>query len=151
MARIRIQTIAALAKASRIAARLALGAGFAGLMISTAQAQSAPGTQEDEAIPTAAGAPTGGAPAAPYAGPLRLDDRLDDGGPGFLRPTGPCGGPAKTADGKTDKTPHGEVWAGVGTRGYREAGGAVCVPLSDKSALTIAVDAGQINGWGRRR
>jgi hypothetical protein len=127
----------------------------AGLPISPAYSQSATAAPQDEAIPTAAGAPTGGAPepsSEPSYGarPLRLDDRLDTG-PGFLRPAGPCGGPAKTADGKTDKTPHGEVWAGVGTRGYREAGGAVCVPLGENSALTIAVDAGHVDGYGRRR
>lgn len=122
----------------------------AGLPISPAYSQSAAPSPQDEAIPTAAGAPTGGAPEPSYGGPLRLDDRFDTG-PGFLRPAGPCGGPAKTADGKTDKTPHGEVWAGVGTRGYREAGGAVCVPLGENSALTIAVDAGHLDGYGRRR
>jgi hypothetical protein len=92
----------------------------------------------------------GGAPA-PATETSRLDDRLGDLGPGFLRPVGPCGGPLKTADGKTDKTPHGEAWAGVGTRGYREAGGAVCLPLGDNAAVSIAVDAGHIDGWGRRR
>jgi hypothetical protein len=104
-----------------------------------------------EAIPTAPRASA--SPLTDAAGAdsdtLRLSDHVDEG-PGFLRPAGPCGGPAKTADGKADKSPHGEVWAGVGTRGYREIGGAVCVPVGDSSAVTIAVDTGQIDGWNRR-
>ncbi len=103
-----------------------------------------------EAIATAARGSDGAIPASPATDTLRLNDRFDDG-PGFLRPSGPCGGPQKTADGKTDKTPHGQVWAGVGTNGYREIGGVACLPLSDKAAVTIAVDAGHINSWGRRR
>ena len=119
------------------------------LMVSTLLALGG-AAQAQEAISTAAHAPDGGAPAvvAPTE-TLRLDDRIDEG-PGFLRPQGPCGGPAKTADGKTNTTPHGEVWAGVGTHGYREAGGVVCVPLGDSSAVTLAIDAGHMNGWGRR-
>ena len=106
--------------------------------------------QAQEAISTAAGAPSGGAPAeSPPGDTLRLSDHVDQG-PGFLRPIGPCGGPARTEDGKPDKTPHGSVWAGVGTSGYRELGGALCVPLGDNGALAIAVDAGQINGGGYR-
>jgi hypothetical protein len=106
-----------------------------------------------EAIATAAHGPDGGAPMAPPSDRLlSLDDDNRDDGPGFLRPRGPCGGPAKTADGKTDKTPHGEVYAGIGTHGYREAGGAVCVPVGDHAAVSIAIDAGRMDGWrGRRR
>ena len=126
-----------------LSAALCLG----GAALAQQAAAPAPG---GEAIPTSAHATDGGAPMSPAAGPLRLDDAVDEG-PGFLRPAGPCGGPAKTADGKTDKTPHGEVWAGVGTHGYREAGGAVCVPVGDNGAVSIAIDAGQMNGWGGRR
>jgi hypothetical protein len=123
-----------------------------GLTVAVAAApMAALAQQTPEAIPTQAGAPWGGAaPLAPQADTLRLSDHFDSG-PDFLRPSGPCGGPAKSEDGKTDKSPHGAVWAGVGTRGYREIGGAVCLPLGDNGAVSIAVDAGQINGWGRRR
>lgn len=101
-----------------------------------------------EAIPTAAGAPGDGAPPAAYeSGPLRLSDRIDEG-PDVLRPVGPCGGPVRKEDGKPDRSPHGEVWAGVGTRGYRDIGGVVCAPLGDNAALSVAVDAGHIDGWG---
>ncbi|HLZ84487.1 MAG TPA: hypothetical protein VKQ54_13060 [Caulobacteraceae bacterium] len=103
-----------------------------------------------EAIPTAPGAAGGDAPPAPESGPLRLSDRIDEG-PDVLRPVGPCGGPARKEDGKLDKTPHGEVWAGIGTHGYREIGGVVCAPLGDNAAVSLAIDAGHLDGWGRRR
>jgi hypothetical protein len=107
----------------------------------------------EEAISTASGAPGGGAPASPpfdpESGPMRLSDRVD--GSDFLGPVGPCGGPALKEDGKPDRSPHGEVWAGVGTHGYRDIGGAVCAPIGDHSAVSIAVDAGQLDGWGHRR
>jgi hypothetical protein len=103
-----------------------------------------------EAIPTAPSSPGYGAPPMPESGPLRLSDRIDQG-PDVLRPAGPCGGPARKEDGSLDKSPHGEVWAGVGTRGYRDVGGVVCAPLGENAAVSIAVDAGQINGWGGRR
>lgn len=109
------------------------------------------GVHAQEAIPTAPGGPAGFPPLAPPTdAPLRLSDHVD-GGPGFLRPLGPCGVPINKEDGTKDKSPHGEVYAGVGTHGYREIGGVVCMPVGDKSAVTIAVDAGQFDGWGRRR
>jgi hypothetical protein len=103
-----------------------------------------------EAIPTAANAPGGGAPPTANGGPISLGDKsshFDDRGP---VPIGPCGAPYKqTADGqlKQDKDPHGEVWGGVGTHGYREAGGAVCIPLGQNAQVSIAVDT---THWGRR-
>lgn len=106
-----------------------------------------------EAIATGKGAPMGGAPTMTWpAGDddedtLRLSDHVD-GGPGFLRPRGPCGGPLTKPDGTPDKSPHGQVWAGVGTNGYREIGGVACVPLGQTGSATIAIDAGQMNGWG---
>ena len=138
--------IKAAAVVSAIVALTALGAGAA-----RAQAMD-PATTPAEAIPTAAASPDGGAPA--MADPatndtMRLSDHIDRG-PDVLRPMGPCGGPLKTADGKTDMTPHGEIHAGVGSRGYREGGGAVCVPLGENAAMSIAVDAGSIDGWRRR-
>ena len=102
-----------------------------------------------EAIPTATRGADGGAPTIGWPdtaeAPMRLSDHVD-GGPGFLRPTGPCGGPRYTASGKLDKSAHGEVWAGVGTHGYREIGAATCLPIGDNSAVTIAVDVGHIGG-----
>jgi len=120
-----------------------LGA-FALLVGSSAWAQ--------EAIPTAANAPGGGAPptTATGNGPIKLSDHEsdhDDRGP---VPIGPCGAPYKSVnDGppQQDKSPHGEVWAGVGTHGYRNVGGAVCVPVGANAQVTVAIDSTQ---WGRR-
>jgi hypothetical protein len=113
---------------------------------------SVTGARAQEAIPTAANAPDGGAPSAAASGPgpILLSDRhsdFDDRGPIVI---GPCGGVAKSVDGgppKPDKSPHGEVWGGIGTHGYREAGGAVCIPVGQSSAINIAVDTVR---WGRR-
>jgi hypothetical protein len=110
------------------------------LLASMAQAQ--------EAIPTAADGADGGAPAAASGAPVMLSkarpDR-DDRGPIAI---GPCG-VAHDVDGvpQPDKSPHGQVWAGVGTHGYREAGGAVCVPVGSNGQVSVAVDAMH---WGRR-
>jgi hypothetical protein len=108
------------------------------------------GAHAQEAIPTATNSPGGGAPPAASGGPISLADKsshYDDRGP---VPIGPCGAPYKqTDDGqlKQDKNPHGAVWGGVGTHGYREAGGAVCIPLGDNSQVTVAVDT---THWGGR-
>jgi hypothetical protein len=102
-----------------------------------------------EAIPTAAGSPTGGAPPTTSNGPLRLPEHHFDDGDDIVRSVGPCGVPAR-ADGKPDRSPHGQVFAGVGTNGYREGGGIVCVPIGDKAAVTVAVDAGRIGERGGR-
>ena len=47
-----------------------------------------------------------------------------------------------------DHKPHGFVSVGVGSRGYREVAGAVTVPVGDKDQghVTLAIDAGQIDG-----
>ena len=110
-----------------------------------ATAMFATGAAAQEAIATAGGGPSGGAPAATTTNLLHLSDRIDRGDD-IVRSVGPCGGPATTADGKPDRSVHGEVFAAVGTRGYREAGGVACVPLGDHTAATIAVDAGRIDG-----
>lgn len=43
----------------------------------------------------------------------------------------------------SDGKPHGEVWAGVGTGGYREAGGVVTQPVGDCGQVTIGVSRTQ--------
>lgn len=104
-----------------------------------------------EAIPTAS-ASGAGAPPVQTGGidPTWItkdSDERDDRGPA---PVGPCGAPYKqTQDGqlKQDKDPHGQVWAGVGTHGYRNIGGAVCIPVGQNAQVSIAVDSTQ---WGRR-
>lgn len=101
-----------------------------------------------EAIPTAANAPDGGAPMPTATGPLRLPDRRADNGDDIVRSGNSCGAPPK-ANGAPDRSPHGEVFAGVGTHGYREGGGVVCVPLSDAVSATVAIDAGRYGDRGR--
>jgi len=49
-----------------------------------------------------------------------------------------------------DKKPHGEVWAGVGTGGYREAGGVVTMPVGDCGQVTVAIDKTEFAGPHRR-
>lgn len=62
---------------------------------------------------------------------------------GDAPPPGRCAPPP-------DRNPHGEVWAGVGTRGYREGGGVVTVPVGDCGHLSIAVDKTEFDGRRRR-
>jgi hypothetical protein len=50
-----------------------------------------------------------------------------------------------------DGKPHGEVWAGVGTGGYRNVGGVVTQPIGDCAQVTVAIDHSQFDGARRRR
>jgi len=97
-----------------------------------------------EAIPTASAAPPPAPP--PSAAPLWISEHadFDDAGPPLI---GPCGAVGAVHDGvaeKPDHNPHGEVFAGIGTSGYREVGGAICVPIGDHAAVSIAVDTARI-------
>lgn len=51
----------------------------------------------------------------------------------------------------TDGKPHGEVWAGIGTGGYRNVGGMVTVPLGECGYASIAVDKSEFDAPKRRR
>jgi hypothetical protein len=70
-------------------------------------------------------------------------------------------GKAAAVDGKSssgcvrnpDRAPHGEVWAGAGTGGYRDYGGVVTRPLGDCAQVTLGIEQSQDNyggGYGRR-
>jgi hypothetical protein len=115
---------------------------FLGLVI-------AGGAFAQEVISTAPDGQSRSPPAAPVAAnPLQIQ-RPDPFPDGPLPLLGPCGGVVGSTDGrpvKPDKNVHGQVWAGVGTSGYREIGGAACAPIGDHGAVSIAVDRGQING-----
>lgn len=50
----------------------------------------------------------------------------------------------------SDGKPHGEVWAGVGTRGYRTVGGVVTQPIGDCGSVTVGVSRTE-GDFGRRR
>jgi hypothetical protein len=102
-------------------------------------AMAAPATAQ-QAISTAQDSQLGGAPPAPATGPVNLPPHRQDLAQNIVRPVGPCGGLPDPDTGKLDKSPHGEVFAGVGTHGYRETGGAVCVPVGDHAAVNVAVD-----------
>lgn len=51
-----------------------------------------------------------------------------------------------------DHRPHGAVWGGIGTRGYREVGGSVSQAVGDCGRVSVTVDKteGEIGGWRRR-
>lgn len=104
-----------------------------------------------EAIPSAGGVPgqpTINMPPSPI-GPTYEAVRDDFDGPQM----GPCGPVRKTADGKVDNSPRGEVEVGVGTGGYRHLGGVMCKPIGEHSSVTVAISETQYSsgGHGRRR
>ncbi len=119
--------------------------GLGAAMSICALVAGSPACRAQEAIATAADAPLGGAPTPQPADAQDAHHHLA-GGQDVVRSVNACGIPPKD-DGSPDKSPHGEVYAGVGTRGYREAGGVVCVPLGDHAAATIAIDAGRSPSW----
>jgi hypothetical protein len=113
---------------------------------------AAPAAWADQPIATASpGAPPPG--AAPR--PLDQDDQspeaigawargvmADAAAPAAAGPPAAPGCVPAAPDGK----PHGEVWAGAGTHGYREAGGVVTQPLGGCGSLTIGVSSTR-GGW----
>ena len=122
--------------------------GIAAIVLASAPLAGVGAAAAQEVIPTAQGAPMGGAPPAPPPGPVDIP-HPDLLGADTIRRIGPCGGFADE-HGKPDKSPHGEVHASVGTGGYREAGGIVCVPIGDSAAATVSIDAGRYPGWRPR-
>jgi len=114
-----------------IAMKLALVlVGMALVAAPAASAQEAIRTAGDEARPP----PAGQAPAA-LPTVLAATASPDGAPPGPSASHGPPGC-ARAPDGK----PHGEVWAGIGTRGYRNVGGVVTMPVGQCATLTLGVD-----------
>lgn len=114
-----------------------------GLLASPAIAQ--------ETIPTASDAPLGGAPTPQPTPPQALGQHPRYDGADIVRSdVNGCGVPPKE-DGSPDKNVHGEVYAGVGNHGYREAGGTACIPIGGHSAAVISVDAGRYPTWRGRQ
>jgi hypothetical protein len=58
--------------------------------------------------------------------------------------------PARCAGIEADGKPHGEVWAGIGTGGYRQAGGVVTQPLGACGSVTVMIDRTE-GGYGHFR
>ena len=56
---------------------------------------------------------------------------------------------APASDAPLPPAPPPPLSAAVGTHGYREAGGVVCQPVGDHTAVTIGVDVGGYGGRGR--
>ncbi|MGH6986302.1 MAG: hypothetical protein ACRED9_05615 [Caulobacteraceae bacterium] len=116
------------------------------LLLAALLALAASPALAQDAVPTAGGAGRGAPAAAPAPGPLTPDQMsVDDIGP-LMGPCGPTGRDAKNPD-KPDSKPHGEVFVGAGTRGYREAGGIVCQPIGANSSVTLSVDAAKLPAW----
>lgn len=118
--------------------------------VASAEAAS-PAAQE--AIPTAQGATlpdTSGEPPPPPLGtPKAVDIEPVQPGPCGLGPTPKLAPVGPDGEPQVDHSPHGEVYAGVGTHGYREVGGSVCVPVGKTGAVDISVDQTRFDG--RRR
>jgi hypothetical protein len=98
-----------------------------------------------EAISTG---PDGAPPTAPAAaGDVQSPEAIGAWGRAVLegRPTpdAVAGAPTGGRPGcppAPDHKPHGEVWAGAGTGGYRELGGVVTQPLGDCGRVTVMID-----------
>jgi hypothetical protein len=115
--------------ATTAASLLVAGHAAAGEVVTTAGASG-------QAPPQAA------QPAAPLSVQPHRDADLGGQTPPLVNPRCPMVPP----DGKA----HGEVWGGVGTSGYRDAGGAVTVPTGKCSSVSIAIDRAQGDfGWRR--
>lgn len=104
----------------------------------------------EEAIRTAGpDLPVAGAPAAPIAAPVDqpATDRSAQAIGEWARrvlagePTSeePKAGERPRCAPPADRKPHGEVWAGIGTHGYREIGGVVTQPIGDCGYVSIAI------------
>lgn len=120
--------------------RILSGLALAGLITTQAAAAEPISTAKDATTAS----PTAPAPAAPPLGAAPIQLGPDD------QPIAPaeagCNGLA-SPDGK----PHGVVWAGVGTHGYRDMGTAVTAPLGKCGSVSIAIDRteGAFGGWRR--
>jgi hypothetical protein len=102
---------------------------------------------------TTAGASVAPQVAAPAAA-LPLDGAVrpvadEDAGAALASGEGRCRAAAPAAD--PDHQVHGEVWAGVGTHGYRDVGTAMTAPVGRCGSVSIAIDRseGSFGGWRR--
>jgi hypothetical protein len=98
----------------------------------------------EEAVTTAgSGAPLPAAEgsARPISDPAMVDPQADGSEAGARSGERPgCRPPP-------DRKPHGEVWAAIGTGGYRSVGGVVTQPIGDCGFITIVVSHAQGRTW----
>lgn len=95
------------------------------------------------ADPPAADAPVATAPIATAKGaPAAPPDTTAADIKNFIAE----GADAKSGEPLPDHRPHGYVEVGAGTRGYREVSGAVTMPVGDQTQVSVAIDAGQVDG-----
>ena len=128
---------------------------LAAALLLTGMGLSARAQEAIQTGPAGSGAPPSVAPEAqPQGDPEQSPEAIGAWARGVL-----AGAPAEkaVADGRPsggkrcappeDRKPHGEVWGGIGTGGYREVGGIVTQPVGDCGQVTVAVD--RVEG-GRR-
>lgn len=115
--------------AALAAALLAGSAALAEPPIRTASTDAPP-------VPAPAAAPPAViVPSSPDVEPVRPPMAAPDG----LDPGATADAPRRCSPSPDGKA-HGEVWAGAGTGGYRQAGGVVTQPLGACGSVTVAVD-----------
>ena len=103
-----------------------------------------------EAIPTAGGSSTAAAPTSVSTGTLRLPDQREDNGDDIVRSVGPCGAPPKP-DGTPDIVrPTARSSPAWGRTAIARGVASSAFRIGDKTAVTVAVDAGRIDGRGGR-
>lgn len=120
--------------------------GIAFALLITGQAAAA------EVVTTAGAARAAG---PPVAGPAVVPP-LGAPQPAIDEAAGPTPPPGQSrcsaaAPADLDRRPHGEVWAGVGTHGYRDVGTAMTAPVGKCGSVSIAIDRaeGSDRGWRR--
>ena len=120
-----------------LGASLALSAGAAAQEVIQAGPKSEP--------PAAAPDGAAGAVSEDGSSPEAIDAwgrRVLAGGPTPEARAGADGGAARPGGcpPAADRRPHGAVWGGIGTGGYREVGGTVTQALGDCGQVSVAID-----------
>lgn len=126
---------------------------LAGLALAFGPAAAA---QEPMATAGASASPPAAEAAPPPVASTTAEDRkareIGDWARGVLdgRPSEEAAAIATSRCPASDGKPHGEVWAGIGTRGYRTVGGVVTQPIGDCGSVTVGVSRTE-SDFGRRR
>jgi hypothetical protein len=113
---------------------------FAALAVAAPAAASEAVTTADRSAAAPAAADVAALPPGDEAPPPDAEGAADDASRGAHAR---CEAPP-------DRKPHGEVWAGVGTGGYRAIGGVVSQPIGKCGQLTIGGSYSRGAGYWRR-